>query len=186
MSEQYICHHGVKGMKWGIKKYQDASGKLTGLGKARVQELKREQEAQITSDQSRQEYKQQKSLNAQAARQDSARRKGRVAAVAALTIIGAMAAKQILNNIASNRIRLDNARTANKKTMANTYSKNRKSEARNKALLPIKAAYKEKILTSKADYNKQKISFKADKKFKKKTTSTTNQPVVKKVMSYLN
>lgn len=163
MSEQYICHHGVKGMKWGIKKYQDASGKLTGLGKARVQELKREQEVQITSDQSRQEYKQQKSLNAQAARQESARRKGRVAAVAALTIIGAMAAKQILNNVASNRIRLDNARTANKKKMANTYSKNRMSEAKNKLTLANKA----RANSVKSVYKNRQLLLKSEKKTQK-------------------
>lgn len=112
MSNYYISHTGVKGMKWGIRKYQDESGKLTGLGKARVQELKREQEAQITSNQSRQEYKQQKSLSSQAARQDAAKRKGRVAAAAALTIIGVMAAKQIMNNIRSNKIAVSKANTA--------------------------------------------------------------------------
>ena len=29
----YLMHYGVKGMKWGIRRYQDASGKLTAAGK---------------------------------------------------------------------------------------------------------------------------------------------------------
>lgn len=31
----YLCHWGVKGMKWGIRRYQNKDGSLTSLGKIR-------------------------------------------------------------------------------------------------------------------------------------------------------
>ena len=39
----YICHHGVKGMKWGVRRYQNKDGSLTSEGKERysVEERKR-------------------------------------------------------------------------------------------------------------------------------------------------
>lgn len=124
MSNYYISHTGVKGMKWGIRKYQDESGKLTGLGKARYQESKAEQTARLESERSKQEFKQQKSLNRQAAKQDAAKRKGRVAAAAALTIIGVMAAKQIMNNIRSNKVAVSKANTAGAIQKKNVEAKN--------------------------------------------------------------
>ena len=30
-----LCHHGVKGMKWGVRRYQNADGTLTPAGKKR-------------------------------------------------------------------------------------------------------------------------------------------------------
>ena len=32
----YICHYGVKGQKWGIRRYQNADGTLTAAGKKRA------------------------------------------------------------------------------------------------------------------------------------------------------
>lgn len=29
----YLAHHGIKGMKWGVRRYQDESGHLTSEGK---------------------------------------------------------------------------------------------------------------------------------------------------------
>lgn len=31
----YLCHHGILGMKWGIRRYQNPDGSLTAAGKAR-------------------------------------------------------------------------------------------------------------------------------------------------------
>ena len=33
----YICHHGVKGQKWGVRRYQNSDGTLTAAGKKRAQ-----------------------------------------------------------------------------------------------------------------------------------------------------
>ena len=33
--ELYLQHHGVKGMKWGVRRYQNADGSLTPAGKKR-------------------------------------------------------------------------------------------------------------------------------------------------------
>jgi hypothetical protein len=34
-NELYIYHHGVKGQKWGVRRYQNEDGTLTSAGKAR-------------------------------------------------------------------------------------------------------------------------------------------------------
>lgn len=34
-SEGELYHHGVKGMKWGVRRYQDKNGRLTSDGKKR-------------------------------------------------------------------------------------------------------------------------------------------------------
>ncbi len=33
--EPYLMHYGVKGMKWGVRRYQNADGTLTAKGKKR-------------------------------------------------------------------------------------------------------------------------------------------------------
>lgn len=32
----YLAHHGIKGQKWGVRRYQNADGSLTSVGKRRV------------------------------------------------------------------------------------------------------------------------------------------------------
>lgn len=31
----YLAHHGIKGMKWGVRRFQNEDGSLTGAGKQR-------------------------------------------------------------------------------------------------------------------------------------------------------
>lgn len=33
--EYYICHHGIKGQRWGIRRYQNEDGSYTAAGKKR-------------------------------------------------------------------------------------------------------------------------------------------------------
>lgn len=33
--ETYLAHHGIKGMKWGVRRYRNADGTLTAAGKKR-------------------------------------------------------------------------------------------------------------------------------------------------------
>lgn len=33
MPTTYLCHHGVKGQKWGVRRYQNADGTLTDEGR---------------------------------------------------------------------------------------------------------------------------------------------------------
>ena len=36
--EQYLAHHGIKGQKWGVRRYQNEDGTLTAEGKKRYSE----------------------------------------------------------------------------------------------------------------------------------------------------
>ena len=35
--DQYLRHHGILGMKWGVRRYQNADGTLTEAGKKRLE-----------------------------------------------------------------------------------------------------------------------------------------------------
>ena len=35
MSQNYLAHHGVKGMKWGVRRFQNRNDTLTSAGKKR-------------------------------------------------------------------------------------------------------------------------------------------------------
>lgn len=39
VDENHLSHHGVKGMKWGVRRYQNADGSLTEAGKKRQAQI---------------------------------------------------------------------------------------------------------------------------------------------------
>lgn len=39
VSDDHICHHGILGMKWGVRRFQNADGSLTAKGKARMKDV---------------------------------------------------------------------------------------------------------------------------------------------------
>lgn len=41
MDENVMQHHGIKGQKWGVRRFQNADGSLTAAGKQRVSEVKK-------------------------------------------------------------------------------------------------------------------------------------------------
>lgn len=40
-AEDYLAHHGIKGQKWGVRRFQNEDGSLTGAGKAAKQKNER-------------------------------------------------------------------------------------------------------------------------------------------------
>ena len=43
-NQQYLMHHGVKGQRWGVRRYQNEDGSLTEAGKRKAEK------AEIKSD----------------------------------------------------------------------------------------------------------------------------------------
>ena len=38
--ETYLAHHGILGMKWGVRRYQNEDGTLTEAGKSRARDVR--------------------------------------------------------------------------------------------------------------------------------------------------
>lgn len=38
-SDASLAHHGIKGMRWGVRRYQNKDGSLTNAGKERYNEI---------------------------------------------------------------------------------------------------------------------------------------------------
>ena len=34
-NDEYLVHHGIKGMKWGVRRFRNKDGSLTSAGKKR-------------------------------------------------------------------------------------------------------------------------------------------------------
>ena len=45
-----LYHHGVKGMKWGVRRYQNADGSLTNAGRKKISKQYKKQSVKVTRD----------------------------------------------------------------------------------------------------------------------------------------
>lgn len=46
MDDLVLIHHGIKGQKWGVRRYQNKDGSLTGAGKRRFKKIINDPEKQ--------------------------------------------------------------------------------------------------------------------------------------------
>lgn len=47
MEETYLAHHGVKGQKWGVRRYQNSDGSLTSAGKKKYDSISNKYNRQL-------------------------------------------------------------------------------------------------------------------------------------------
>ena len=50
MSHDYLAHHGIKGQKWGIRRFQNRNGTLTTKGKKRYNEIESKEKLHLGLD----------------------------------------------------------------------------------------------------------------------------------------
>ena len=50
MSQNYLSHHGIKGQKWGVRRFQNRNGALTTKGKKRYNETEFEEKLHLGLD----------------------------------------------------------------------------------------------------------------------------------------
>ena len=53
----YLSHYGIKGMKWGVRRYQNEDGTLTAAGKRRVKRALRKRDKALEYDIPKKTYK---------------------------------------------------------------------------------------------------------------------------------
>lgn len=53
VSESELYHHGVKGQKWGVRRYQNADGTLTAAGKKRNKQTSQDDVSKMSTDELR-------------------------------------------------------------------------------------------------------------------------------------
>ena len=82
MNNNYIQHAGVKGMKWGVRRYQNKDGSLTPAGKKRY-------------DQDGDNVNKTKSETSDSVKRERVRTKGKTATAAALGVVGGLAISAI-------------------------------------------------------------------------------------------
>lgn len=64
MDNNSLYHHGIKGMKWGVRRYQNKNGSLTSAGKKRYADKEKEKPKELTT-----EEKKAKVLNSRSAKE---------------------------------------------------------------------------------------------------------------------
>lgn len=112
IQEGSLAHYGILGMKWGVRRYQNADGSLTAAGKKRYSDEQRHRDEKIYGKKAarRIEEKVNRGESIQGARHDEVVRRnrhetakdiGRIAAKAAISVAGAAAAYKIMERYGS-------------------------------------------------------------------------------------
>ena len=57
MTENYLSHHGIKGQKWGIRRFQNPDGTRTAAGKKREKENRIDRDELLKSTNAKELYK---------------------------------------------------------------------------------------------------------------------------------
>ena len=65
MASRHLAHHGIKGQKWGIRRYQNEDGTLTELGKKRYNYGDRKYEQSIETSNKYRDIYREKALTAE-------------------------------------------------------------------------------------------------------------------------